>query len=79
MELGAARGDEEVGEHEGGGVEDVGILVSYIHWRRLHDKMKEIPEDSAARFVHRHAQAQYVDNNRWLSTTKPGRLKDGRP
>jgi len=36
--------------------------VPHIHWRRLDNKVAEISEDSAARKVHRHADAQAYDN-----------------
>ena len=45
--------------------------VPHIYWRRLRDKMEEIPEDSVARNVHKHEKPQFVDNSTWLSTAKP--------
>jgi len=35
--------------------------------------VEKTPEDSSARNVHRHTQAQSIDNSRCLSTAKPER------
>ena len=35
--------------------------VPHIHWRRLRDKVEDIPEDLAIRNLHIHAHAQAVD------------------
>ena len=53
-------------------MEIVGILGASHLLEKTTRQVEEILEDSAARNVHRHAQAQAFDNSRWLSTASQG-------
>ena len=45
------------------------ILNASHPLERVRNKVEKLSESSAVRNIHRHAQAQAIDNSRWLSTT----------